>query len=148
MNSAEGWLKCILRVVAILFLVTVVPVVMPRSWVVRGVDLAEPGTPVRVLVPCFVRVLFAYNVLVGGLLLIFATDVRKFAGCIRVLALWILLGSVIFVFHAGPGLFRPGMGWFFWAMSIDFACAFTFGVTLILLQRRVAKQPGKGHSGE
>jgi len=44
-NVAERRLKLLLRVVGIVSLPAIVAVFMPHSWLVRGVELAESGTP-------------------------------------------------------------------------------------------------------
>ncbi len=87
MNAAERRLKLLLRVVGIVSLPAVVAVFMPHSWLVRGVELAEPGTSVRVLVSYLARLLSAFYVLLGGMMVVFSTDVRRYAGPIRTVRL-------------------------------------------------------------
>ena len=142
-NSSERYLKLLLRVVGILSLPAIIAVFMPYSWLVRGVALAEPGTPVKVLVSYLARLLSAYYFLQGGLLLIFATDVRRYAGPIRwVMICW--LGAVsAFLIYGVAALFRGGFGWFIWFVAGDVAFGFVFAVTILLLQRQIAKQDRK-----
>ncbi len=60
MNVAERRLKLLLRVVGVVSLPAVVAVFMPHSWLVRGVELAEPGTAVRVLMPYLARLVSVF----------------------------------------------------------------------------------------
>jgi hypothetical protein len=126
----------------------VVAVFMPHSWLVRGVALAEPGTAVRVLVPYLARLLSAYYFLQGGLLLIFATDVRRYAGPIRwVMICW--LGAVAsFLIYGLAALVRGGFGWFIWFVAGDVAFGFVIAVAVLILQWRIARHDRKKALGE
>lgn len=140
MNTTERYLKLLLRVVGIVSLPAVVAVFMPYSWLVRGVELAEPGTPVGVLVSYLSRLLSAFYVLLGGMLVVFSTDVRRYAGPIRLVALWSLMAVVGFLVYGGPVLVKGGFGWFIWFVAGDVAFGFSFAVAILLLQRRITKQ--------
>jgi len=87
MNRAERALKLLLRVVGISTLPAIIAVFMPHSWLVWSTGFAEPGTPVKVLVSYLARLLSAYYVLLGLMFLVFATDVRRYTGPIRLVAL-------------------------------------------------------------
>jgi hypothetical protein len=126
----------------------VVAVFMPHSWLVRGVELAEPGTAVRVLVPYLARLLSAYYFLQGGLLLIFATDVRRYAGPICwVMICW--LGAVsAFLIYGVAALVRGGFGWFIWFVAGDVAFGLVIAVAVLLLQLNIAKDDDRQVLGE
>ena len=148
MNSTERHLKLLLRVVGIVALPAIVAVFMPHSWLVRGTEFAEPGTPVKVLVSYLARLLSAFYVLLGLMFLVFATDVRRYAGPIRLVALWSLMAVVGFLFHAVPALTRGGLGWFFWFVTGDVAFGLAFSVAILLLQRRIAGYDRREIPGE
>ncbi len=143
MNTTERHLKLLLRVVGIASLPAVVAVFMPYSWLVRGVELAEPGTPVGVLVSYLSRLLSAFYVLLGGMLVVFSTDVRRYAGAIRLVALWSLMAVVGFLVYGAPALAKGGFGWFIWFVASDVAFGFALAVAILLLQWQIAKQNRK-----
>jgi hypothetical protein len=142
MNNAERPLKILLRVIGISTLPAIIAVFMPYSWLVRGVELAEPGTAVKVLVSYLARLLSAFYVLLGCMMLVFSTDVRRYAGAIRLVALWSLMAVVGFLIYGGPALVKGGSGWFIWFVAGDVAFGFTFAVAILLLQRQITKQAG------
>jgi hypothetical protein len=138
MNSPERHLKLLLRVVGIVTLPAVVAVFMPHSWLVCSVQYAEPGTPVKVLVSYLARLLSAFYVLLGLMFLVFAADVRRYAGPIRLVALWSLMAVVGFVIYGVPALVKGGFGWFIWFAAGDVAFGFFMAVTILLLQWSMA----------
>ncbi|MHC3130090.1 MAG: hypothetical protein IBV52_08470 [Candidatus Bathyarchaeota archaeon] len=148
MNVAERRLKLLLRVVGIVSLPAVVAVFMPHSWLVRGVELAEPGTSVRVLVSYLARLLSAFYVLLGGMMVVFSIDVRRYAGPIRLVALWSLMAVVAFVIYGAPVLAKGGFGWFIWFVASDVAFGFALAVAILLLQWRIAKHDRREALGE
>ena len=139
MDRAERALKLLLRVVGIVTLPAVVAVFMPHSWLVCSVRYAEPGTPVKVLVSYLARLLSAYYFLLGLMFLVLATDVRRYAGPIRLVALWLLMAVVGFLIYGVPALVKGGFGWFIWFAAGDVAFGFTLAVAILLLQRCMAK---------
>jgi hypothetical protein len=147
-NVAERRLKLLLRVVGIVSLPAVVAVFMPHSWLVRNVEIVEPGTPVRVLVSYLARLLSAYYFLQGGLLLIFASDVRRYARPIRWVVVCWLLAVVAFVIYGAPVLVKGGFGWFIWFVASDVAFGFTLAVAILLLQWRISVNDSKQVSNE
>ena len=140
MNTTERHLKLLLRVVGIVSLPAIVAVFMPHSWLVRGVELAEPGTPVRVLVSYLARLLSAFYVLLGTVMVLFSTDVRRYAGPIRLVALWSLMAVGGFLIYGAPALAKGGFGWFIWFVAGDVAFGFALAVAILLLQWRITKQ--------
>ncbi|MHC4545276.1 MAG: hypothetical protein ACYTDW_08240 [Planctomycetota bacterium] len=139
MNTTERALKLLLRIVGIVSLPAIIAVFMPYSWLVRGVELAEPGIPVGVLVSYLARLLSAFYVLLGGMMVVFSTDVRRYAGAIRLVALWSLMAVVGFLIYGSPALVKGGFGWFIWFVAGDVAFGFTFAVAILLLQWQIAK---------
>jgi hypothetical protein len=98
---------------------------------------------VGVLVSYLSRLLSAFYVLLGIMLVVFSTDVRRYAGAIRLVALWSLMAVVGFVIYGGPALVKGGFGWFIWFVAGDVAFGFTFAVAILLLQWQIAKQDRK-----
>ncbi len=139
MNTTERRLQLLLRVVGITCLPAIVAVFMPYSWLVRGVKLAESGTPVKVLVSYLARLLSAFYVLLGGMMVVFSTDVRRYAGPIRLVALWSLMAVVAFVVYGAVALARGGFGWFVWFVAGDVAFGFVLAVAILFLQWRIAR---------
>jgi hypothetical protein len=142
MNKAERALKLLLFVVGIVCLPAIIAVFMPYSWLVRGVEFAEPGTPVKVLVSYLARLLSAFYVLLGCMMLVFSTDVHRYAGPIRLVALWSLMAVVGFLIPGVPALVKGDFGWFIWFVAGDVAFGFAFAVAILLLQRQITKQAG------
>ena len=141
--KTERGLKLLLQIVGIVSLPAIIAVFMPYSWLVRGVELAEPGTPVGVLVSYLARLLSAFYVLLGGMMVVFSTDVRRYVGAIRLVALWSLMAVVGFMIYGGPALVKGGFGWFIWFVAGDVAFGFAFAIAILLLQRRITKQDRK-----
>lgn len=139
MTSAERWLKRLLRVLGIMCLPAVVAVLMPHSWLAWAVERVEPGTPVKVLVSYLARVLSAFYVLLGVLLLIFSTDVRRYVWPLRLFALACLPVPVVFIIHARDAFAAGLTGWFFWAVALDVAGGFALAVVILLLLSRIAR---------
>jgi hypothetical protein len=148
MNTAERYLKLLLRVIGITCLPAIVAVFMPYSWLVRSVELAEPGTAVKVLVSYLARLLSAFYVLLGGMMVLFSVDVRRYAGPIRLIALWSLMAVLGFLIFGVPILFKGGFGWFIWFVTGDVAFGFFMAVAILLLQWRIAKNDLRQVSNE
>jgi hypothetical protein len=139
MSTEERYLKLLLRVVGIVTLPAIVAVFMPHSWLVWSVQYTEPGTPVKVLVSYLARLLSAFYVLLGLMFLLFAADVRRYAGPIRLVALWSLMAVAGFLIQAVPALVKGGFGWFLWFVAGDVAFGLALAVAILLLQWRIAK---------
>ena len=83
-HSSEWWLKLILRFNGYLSLPAFIAVIMPHSWLAWCVSYVEPETPVGLLVSYLARGLSGLVVFQGAMLLVFATDVRRYRTPIRV----------------------------------------------------------------
>jgi hypothetical protein len=140
MHKTERALKLLLLIVGVVSLPAIIAVFMPHSWLVRGVELAEPGTEVGVLVSYLARLLSAFYMLLGVMLVVFSTDVRRYAGPIRLVALWSLMAVVGFLIPGIPALARGGYGWFIWFVAGDVAFGLAFSVAILQLQWRITKQ--------
>jgi len=147
-NKTERALKILLFLVGIVSLPAVIAVFMPYSWLVRGVELAEPGTPVKVLVSYLARLLSAYYFIQGGLLIIFATDVRRYAVPIRWVMICWLVAVSSFLIYGVPSLVKGGFGWFIWFVAGDVAFGLVMAVVVLLLQWNIAKDEDRQVPGE
>lgn len=137
MSGPERWLKIVLWAFGGPAVLAVVPALMPQGWLERGVELAEPGTPVKLLIPYLARLLSAFFALLGILLLLFSTDIRRYGPAIRLSALWCFLPAGAFCTYAIPGW--PGIagGWLFWFIAADTAYAAASGIAMLLLLRSI-----------
>ena len=143
-SAAERWLRWLLRINGILCVLAIVAVLMPHSWLAWAVERVEPGTPARVLVSYLARVLSAFYVLLGILLLVFASDVRRYACPIRLLALGWLLAPILFLLHGRLAIAAGQAGWFFWMMAADAAYACAMATWILLLQARLRAEAPSG----
>lgn len=143
MNTTERYLKLLLRIVGITTLPAIVAVFMPHSWLVRGAELAEPGTVVKVLVSYLARLLSAFYVLMGGMMVLFSVDIRRYAGPIRLIALWSLMVVAGFLIYGGPALVKGGFGWFIWFVASDVAFGFFVAIAILLLQWHISKNDSR-----
>ena len=76
-------------------LLAIVPTVLPRTWLAVGIRWAEPEIPMGLLVEYLARALSAMCFLLGGLLCIAATNVRRYAPMIRWMAVFLLGAGLI-----------------------------------------------------
>jgi hypothetical protein len=144
--TEERWLRFLLRLNGVLAVMAAVAVVMPHSWLVWCVGKAEPGLPVLPLVSFLARLLSGFYVLLGILLLIFATDVRRYARPIQLTMIWCwLLGGALLsvaVPDAAVLLARR----FFRLYLSDMIYGLIMSVAIVLLLRRVmASTPASGN---
>ena len=146
-SSAEKWLKFLLRFNGVLAVGAIFAVVMPHSWLVWCVSKVDPDTPVRLLVSYLARTLSVFYLLLGLLLLLFATDVRRFGRAITLTMLWTLFAAALLSVQAAPSIDELRHSWFFWAMLGDGVYGLTVAVCILLLQRRVAKTDQRALSG-
>jgi len=115
-------------------LLAIVPALMPRTWLVAAVEQVEPGTPVLFLVEYMARSLSAMYFLLGALLCLCATDLRRYAPAIRLLCVGcIFLGPLV----CGAILTMPyPLHVIAWTFAADAGLLAAFGVAVLLLQRK------------
>ncbi len=139
-HSSEFWLKLILRFNGYLSLLAYIAVIMPQSWLAWCVSYVEPETQVRLLVSYLARAVSGLVVFQGAMLLVFATDVRRYRIPIRVTMAIVLLLLVstgaIAAQHWGE---IKGM-WFAWFMAGDGTYALITAVCVLILQNRMAAE--------
>ncbi len=133
-------MKWLLRINGVLAVMAVPAVVMPHSWLVWCVARVDPDLPVTALVSYLARLLSAYYVLLGVLLLLFAADVRHYARAIRLVAIWCCAACVGLLAAALPFLSYLAGQWFFWCVAADGLYGLALAVTILLLQRRIARR--------
>ena len=94
--TAERWLKFLLRLNGFGALAFAPGMFMPHAWLVWCVGKVEPGLPVLPLVSFLARELAGFYVLLGILLLLFASDVRRYARATLLVMIWCwLLGGAL-----------------------------------------------------
>ena len=124
-----------LRVLGVL---AVGAVAMPHSWLDWSVDRIEPGLRVYVVVPYLARLLSAFYVLLGVLLLVFARDVRRYHRPIQLTAIWTCLSVAALLVHVTACSFML-RHWFTWCVLMDGAYGLAVAVAVLILQRRVPR---------
>lgn len=138
--SCEFWLKLILRFNGYLSLPAYISVIMPQSWLAWCVSYVEPETPVGLLVSYLARAVSGLVVFQGAMLLVFASDVRRYRTPIRVTMAIVLLilasTGAIAAQHWGQ---IKGM-WFAWFMAADGTYALFTAVCVLILQNRIAAE--------
>ena len=97
----EAWLKLLLRIFGGICVFAVIPLFMPRSWLDAGHQSLGLGqfltAPIAEYLARSVSALCAFY---GGLLLLFARDVRRFVSVIKYQALHIMALSAIGILAA------------------------------------------------
>jgi hypothetical protein len=142
MPSAEKLLVILLRAIALLDSLAIVPVFMPHAWMDashRWLGLGTlPDTPIIVYLT---RSLSAMYVFHAGLLWIAARDVRHYAALITYIALACVVFGTVLVgidLRAGlPGFWIAGEGPFFIAV----------GSAALALQRNITPAGERDHAG-
>ena len=132
MQRIENYLKVLLQAFGAVTALALVPFVMPRSWMAAVHEWLGMGVlPDKPVVEYLARTTSALYGFLGGLYLVLATDVRRFARIITYSAVATLLISAV---NTALCL-RAGMpGWWMWS---DVVACWLFGVGILFLQRRV-----------
>ena len=137
---AEYWLKLILSVCGLADLMAVIGVVMPQSWLAWCVAKAEPWVSARLLVTYLVRLNCGFEVLFGAMLLVFASDVRRYKTPITIAMCWILF----FILATGiPGArYVPFFldQWFFWCLVVEGLGGLVLAALVLFLQSRISHE--------
>ncbi|MBI2927655.1 MAG: hypothetical protein HYY24_18320 [Verrucomicrobia bacterium] len=132
MRTAEWWLKLLLRAFGGVSVLAVFAVVMPRGWMGVVHEWLGMGTlPDAPIVDYLARSTSALCALYGGLLLVLATDVRRYARVITYQAIATIALSAV---GAGFGL-RAGMP--AWWMLGDVASCWICCGAMLALQKRI-----------
>ena len=127
--SAERWLKLLLRLIGASCLLAIVAVYMPTSWMARCHEWIGLGPfPDAPIASYLARATSAFYAMLGGLMLIVASDVRRYSRVIAYLA-WMgvaygITMSLVNIFIGMP------LSW-----QIGEAHAAGLGVVILLLQR-------------
>ena len=132
MRDAERLLKLLLRAVGVATLCATPAIFMPTAWLagVHGwLGFGEfPDTPV---VQYLARSVSAFYAMLGGLLLVAATDVRRHSMLITYLA------AVALVFGIVMGIIDVVIALpFWWAAFIEFPLV-PLGIIVLVLQRKI-----------
>lgn len=139
-GRAEWWLKLLLRLNGVLALGAVGAVVMPHAWLAWCVGKVDPDLPVGPLVSYLARMLSAFFVLLGVMLLVFATDVRRYARPIRWAMLWCYFAAGVLLVHAAANFELLADQWFFRGVAADGLIGLAMCSAILLLQRGIARE--------
>ena len=136
MNKHERWLKILLWLFGGPPALAIFPFVMPRSWM-SGVHewLGMGALPDKPIVEYLARYASAMSALYGFLLLLFATDVHRYAAVITLQARMIMVLSAVGLIF---GL-RAGMP--VWWMMGDVASCWLCCGAMLWLQKKIAPSP-------
>ena len=131
MQKVENYLKVLLQAFGAVTAIALVPFVMPRSWMAAVHEWLGMGAlPDKPVVEYLARTTSALYGFLGGLYLVLATDVRRFARVITYSAVATLLISAV---NTALCL-RAGMPtWWIWS---DVVACWLFALGILLLQRR------------
>ena len=139
-SPAEWWLKLLLRANGVLGLLAIGAVAMPHAWLAWSASKVEPDMRVFLLVPYLARLLSAFYVLLGGLLLVFAGDVRRYRLPIQIVALWVWFGVVALFLPATQCASVLLQHWFAWCVFFDGLYGLGVSSAILILQRRIARE--------
>jgi hypothetical protein len=132
--AREYWLVLLLRVVGGLCLLALIPVWMPRGWIVAGHRWLGWGPfPDSPVAEYLARSVSALSGFYGGLLVVLSTDVRRYAPVIRYQAAAIMLLS------ASGAVVGSWAGMPLWFVGGDAVACWTYCLAMLLLVRRVGR---------
>jgi len=132
MNSAERWLKVLLRIFGGISVIAFFPFLMPWPWMpVVHQWLGMGALPHQPVVEYLARATSAFCALYGGLLFVLAQDVRRYAPVITYQAIAIIVTATLGAILGA----RAGMpAW--WMLGDVFGC-WVFCGGMLVLQRRI-----------
>ena len=134
MNKYERWLKILLWGFGVPPALAVVPFVMPRSWMSRAHEWLGLGLlPDKPIVEYLARYASGMSALYGLLLLLLASDVRRYAAIITFQA-WMIMALSAVGLVLG---FRAGMP--AWWMIGDLVSCWLCCVAMLWLQKRISR---------
>ena len=127
---AERWLKLLLRATGVACLLAIPFVFVPRAWMAGLHEWAGLGAlPEGPIVDYLARAVSAFYAMFGGLLLVAASDTKRYAAIITYVSwLGVVYGLTMAVVNAVIGLPLS------WVLGEGLTAAPT-GVVLLLLQR-------------
>jgi hypothetical protein len=130
--AAEYWLALLLRVVGGVCLLALVPLWMPRDWIVAAHRWLGWGPfPDGPVAEYLARSVSALSGFYGGLLVVLSTDVRRYSPVIRYQAAAIMLLS------ASGAVVGSWAGIPVWFVGGDAVACWAYCVAMLLLVRRV-----------
>lgn len=134
-QTVEGWLVWLLRVIGGACLLALIPLWMPRNWIdICHRWLGWGEFPFAPIADYLARSVCALTSFYGGLLVALSFDVRRFMPLIRYQAAAIMLLSacgVVLGIRAGVPV---------WFVGGDAALCWAYGVPMLVLARRVERE--------
>ena len=137
MLRSEMYLKHLLRLNGLIGMLAAFAVVMPNAWLDWCVSQIQAEVSGSFLVEFLARSLSMLFLLVGVLLVVFASDVIRFRVPITFVAVWILMSVGGLCLYIGPYLTQLAQQWFFWLMVADAGWATLFALSILVLQRNI-----------
>jgi hypothetical protein len=132
--ATEYWLAVLLRVIGGVCLLALVPLWMPRGWIVAAHRRLDCGPfPDSAVAEYLARSVSGLSAFYGGLLFVLSTDVRRYAPVIRYQAAAILLLS------ASGVVVGSWAGMPLWFAGGDAVACWTYGIAMMLLVRGVER---------
>jgi hypothetical protein len=131
--NAESGLKWLLRFIAATTTFALAAAVLPQSWLAYMVHLAEPETPMTLLVTYSTRMLCLLYAFVGLLCWIFSNNPERYRPLIWIIGIGSLLvpaPGLALLFSLAPPAGRDS---FFWIVFIDLAEGAAQGILLVIL---------------
>ena len=142
MSPAERWLKLFLRAIGVACLFALFAIFLPRAWMATVHEWSGLGKlPEGVVVDYLARATSAFYAMFGGLMLIAASDTKRYAAIITYCAwLGVVYGAGM---AASNALLHMPLSW----VLGEGLTAVPTGIVLLLLQRAAAK-PARRSLGE
>ena len=130
----DRWLRLLLRILGAICALAVVPLFMPRSWLVAGHHLLGLGEfPTAPVAEYLARSVSALCTFYGGLLLLLSLDIHRFVSIIKYQAVAIMLLSAVGVFSG----VRAGIPAFF--VVADALGCWIFLLPILILAARLPR---------
>ena len=133
MSRAEQWLVILLRIVGWICLLALVAFFMPRLWMEKAHEWLGLGSfPAAPIAEYLARTTSALCAFYGGLLLVLASDVQRYARIITFQAIAIMALSACGVFLSR----RAGMP-LWWVIGDAVGC-WAYCLPMVILVRRIS----------
>jgi hypothetical protein len=135
LQTAEGWLALLLRLIGSVCLLALIPLWMPRSWIELCHSWLGWGEfPVAPIAEYLARSVCALTSFYGGLLVSLSFEVRRYIPLIRYQAAAIMLLS------ASGVVLGSWAGLPLWFVGGDAVSCWGYGVPMLVLARRVERE--------
>jgi hypothetical protein len=133
MRNAERWLKWLLFLFGFPPVLAIIPFLMPLSWMAAVHEgLGMGALPDKPIVDYLARYASAISAFYGLLMLLTATDVRRYAPVITLQA----ASTIVFSGIGSIFAWRAGMPW--WWVAMDVSSCWAFCGAMLWLQTKIS----------